>query len=53
MYFLGFTSTRLFFFLQILSIGDYFTMQLLESKHRGAFELAYTGFIKVTDMLWR
>ncbi|WAR03297.1 THADA-like protein, partial [Mya arenaria] len=26
---------------------------LLESKHRGAFELAYAGFVKVTEVLWR
>ena len=41
------------FFFQILDIGSYFTTQLLESKHRGAFELAYAGFVKVTEMLWR
>ena len=34
-------------------VGAYFTRQLLESRHRGAFELAYAGFIKMTDTLWR
>jgi len=38
---------------QVIQIGDYFTTLLLESKHRGAFELAYAGFVKVTEMLWR
>ncbi|XP_074661192.1 tRNA (32-2'-O)-methyltransferase regulator THADA-like [Tubulanus polymorphus] len=36
----------------INSIGDYFTTQLLESRHRGAFELAYTGFVSMSKMLW-
>lgn len=39
--------------LQINEIGEFFTVQLLESRHRGAFELAYAGFIKMTEMLWR
>lgn len=34
-------------------MGDYFKKQLLESVHRGAFELAYAGFVKMADMLWR
>ncbi|XP_060588753.1 tRNA (32-2'-O)-methyltransferase regulator THADA-like [Ruditapes philippinarum] len=38
---------------QVVQVGEFFTTLLLESKHRGAFELAYTGFVKVTDMLWR
>ncbi|XP_033733610.1 thyroid adenoma-associated protein homolog [Pecten maximus] len=38
---------------QILVMGDYFKKQLLESVHRGAFELAYAGFVKMADMLWR
>ncbi|KAK3597815.1 hypothetical protein CHS0354_029374 [Potamilus streckersoni] len=38
---------------QIVSIGEYFQNQLLESKHRGAFELAYAGFVKMTEMLWK
>ncbi|VDH97201.1 Hypothetical predicted protein [Mytilus galloprovincialis] len=38
---------------QIDEIGSYFKTQLLESIHRGAFELAYAGFVKMCDMLWR
>ncbi|XP_069117931.1 tRNA (32-2'-O)-methyltransferase regulator THADA-like isoform X2 [Argopecten irradians] len=38
---------------QILVMGEYFKKQLLESVHRGAFELAYAGFVKMADMLWR
>ncbi|XP_041351215.1 thyroid adenoma-associated protein homolog [Gigantopelta aegis] len=38
---------------QLLLIGDYFKNQLLESIHRGAFELAYAGFVQMCDMLWR
>ncbi|XP_064600963.1 tRNA (32-2'-O)-methyltransferase regulator THADA-like [Liolophura sinensis] len=38
---------------QILDIGEYFINQLLESKHRGAFEMAYAGFITMMGMLWR
>ena len=38
---------------QIHNIGEYFVKQLLESRHRGAFELAYAGFVKMTEMLWR
>ena len=34
-------------------VGGYFTRQLLESRHRGAFELAYAGFVKMTDTLWK
>ncbi|XP_021344138.1 thyroid adenoma-associated protein homolog, partial [Mizuhopecten yessoensis] len=37
----------------ILVMGKYFRKQLLESVHRGAFELAYAGFVKMADMLWR
>lgn len=38
--------------LQLHSIGTYFTQQLLESRHRGAFELAYAGFVQMTERLW-
>ncbi|XP_020856915.1 tRNA (32-2'-O)-methyltransferase regulator THADA isoform X2 [Phascolarctos cinereus] len=38
---------------QIKNIGDYFKQHLLQSRHRGAFELAYTGFVKLTQVLTR
>uniref|UniRef100_UPI00398F516E thyroid adenoma-associated protein n=1 Tax=Pristiophorus japonicus TaxID=55135 RepID=UPI00398F516E len=38
-------------FHQIGEIGEYFKFQLLQSRHRGAFELAYVGFVKLTEML--
>ncbi len=38
---------------QLHAIGSFFTSQLLQSRHRGAFELAYAGFVKMADMLWR
>ncbi|XP_061173065.1 tRNA (32-2'-O)-methyltransferase regulator THADA-like [Saccostrea echinata] len=34
-------------------IGEYFRKQLMESIHRGAFELACAGFVKQCEMLWR
>nr|XP_022332415.1 thyroid adenoma-associated protein homolog isoform X4 [Crassostrea virginica] len=34
-------------------IGEYFKKQLMESIHRGAFELACAGFVKQCEMLWR
>ncbi|KAH9519566.1 hypothetical protein Btru_003022 [Bulinus truncatus] len=37
---------------QVKVIGDYFSEQLLESIHRGAFELAYAGFQLMCQMLW-
>ncbi|KAK6183578.1 hypothetical protein SNE40_011032 [Patella caerulea] len=40
-------------FEQIEEIGSYFITQLLASKHRGAFELAYAGFIMMCERLWR
>nr|XP_033793161.1 thyroid adenoma-associated protein isoform X2 [Geotrypetes seraphini] len=38
---------------QVKEIGDYFKHHLLQSRHRGAFELAYVGFVKFTEMLIR
>ncbi|XP_015218624.2 thyroid adenoma-associated protein isoform X1 [Lepisosteus oculatus] len=38
---------------QVEGVGRYFRQQLLQSRHRGAFELAYVGFVKLTDMLAR
>ncbi|KAM6355231.1 tRNA (32-2'-O)-methyltransferase regulator THADA [Podargus strigoides] len=38
---------------QVKNIGDYFKHHLLQSRHRGAFELAYAGFIQLTEMLSR
>ncbi|ERE74248.1 putative thyroid adenoma-associated protein isoform 2 [Cricetulus griseus] len=38
---------------QVKEIGDYFKQHLLQSRHRGAFELAYTGFVKLTEILNR
>ncbi|XP_018411906.1 PREDICTED: thyroid adenoma-associated protein [Nanorana parkeri] len=36
---------------QVKEMGEYFKHHLLQSRHRGAFELAYVGFVKLTDML--
>ncbi|CAG5133518.1 unnamed protein product, partial [Candidula unifasciata] len=38
------TQSSLLSLQQVKVIGEYFTTQLLESIHRGAFELAYAGF---------
>ncbi|XP_049337727.1 thyroid adenoma-associated protein isoform X1 [Astyanax mexicanus] len=38
---------------QVKGVGQYFREQLLQSRHRGAFELAYVGFVRLTDMLCR
>uniref|UniRef100_A0A8C9W827 tRNA (32-2'-O)-methyltransferase regulator THADA n=1 Tax=Scleropages formosus TaxID=113540 RepID=A0A8C9W827_SCLFO len=38
---------------QVEGVGRYFREQLLQSRHRGAFELAYVGFVHLTDMLCR
>ncbi|XP_004753020.1 thyroid adenoma-associated protein isoform X3 [Mustela putorius furo] len=38
---------------QVKEVGDYFKHHLLQSRHRGAFELAYTGFVKLTEILNR
>lgn len=37
---------------QLQTIGTFFTKVLLTSKHRGAFELAYTGFAKLCAVVW-
>uniref|UniRef100_A0A3B3YNB9 tRNA (32-2'-O)-methyltransferase regulator THADA n=1 Tax=Poecilia mexicana TaxID=48701 RepID=A0A3B3YNB9_9TELE len=42
-----------FSLLQVEGVGLYFRQQLLQSRHRGAFELAYVGFVRLTDMLCR
>lgn len=38
---------------QVEAVGMYFREQLLQSRHRGAFELAYVGFVRLTEMLCR
>ncbi|NXX74891.1 THADA protein, partial [Urocolius indicus] len=38
---------------QVKNIGNYFKHHLLQSRHRGAFELAYAGFVQLTEMLSR
>ncbi|XP_066234487.1 tRNA (32-2'-O)-methyltransferase regulator THADA isoform X1 [Saccopteryx leptura] len=38
---------------QVKEIGEHFKQHLLQSRHRGAFELAYTGFVKLTEILNR
>ncbi|XP_075781546.1 tRNA (32-2'-O)-methyltransferase regulator THADA isoform X2 [Pelodiscus sinensis] len=38
---------------QVTNIGDYFKHHLLQSRHRGAFELAYTGFVMLTEIFSR
>ncbi|TRY88732.1 hypothetical protein DNTS_029669, partial [Danionella cerebrum] len=38
---------------QVEGVGRYFREQLLQSRHRGAFELAYVGFVRLTEMLCR
>ncbi|XP_046281080.2 thyroid adenoma-associated protein [Marmota monax] len=47
------SSDRLLTEDQVKEIGDYFKQHLLQSRHRGAFELAYTGFVKLTEILNR
>jgi len=41
------TSTHLF------AIGEYFVKHLFETRHRGAFELAYVGFTSVCETFWK
>ena len=33
-------------------IADIFIHQLTEARHRGAFEMAYTGFSRLCHALW-
>uniref|UniRef100_I3J4G4 tRNA (32-2'-O)-methyltransferase regulator THADA n=1 Tax=Oreochromis niloticus TaxID=8128 RepID=I3J4G4_ORENI len=48
-----YTHTGLITEQQVEGVGLYFRQQLLQSRHRGAFELAYVGFVRLTDMLCR
>lgn len=38
--------------LQLDTIAKIFIHQLTEAKHRGAFEMAYSGFSKLCRCLW-
>lgn len=38
---------------QVFRIGDYFVRHLFETRHRGAFELAYVGFTSVCETFWK
>lgn len=38
---------------QVFRIGDYFVRHLFETRHRGAFELAYVGFTSVCGTFWK
>lgn len=53
MFFLQFFLICALTLLQVEGVGLYFRQQLLQSRHRGAFELAYVGFVRLTDMLCR
>lgn len=38
---------------QVNRIGDYFVKHLFETRHRGAFELAYIGFTSMCETFWK
>ncbi|CAF0722657.1 unnamed protein product [Brachionus calyciflorus] len=38
---------------QVNKIGDYFVRHLFETRHRGAFELAYIGFTSMCETFWK
>jgi hypothetical protein len=38
---------------QVFAIGEYFVRHLFETRHRGAFELAYVGFTSVCETFWK
>ena len=38
---------------QVHKIGDYFVKHLFETRHRGAFELAYIGFSCMCETFWK
>ncbi|XP_077992150.1 tRNA (32-2'-O)-methyltransferase regulator THADA-like [Glandiceps talaboti] len=38
---------------QMRNIGEFFMDLLLQARHRGAFELSYTGFEQLCSKLWR
>ncbi|CAF0858419.1 unnamed protein product [Rotaria sordida] len=46
------TQYRFISLKQIHIICDYYMEQLLKSRHCGAYELAYTGFLIICEQLW-
>ncbi|XP_077864701.1 tRNA (32-2'-O)-methyltransferase regulator THADA-like [Saccoglossus kowalevskii] len=38
---------------QMKTLGDFFMDILMKARHRGAFELSYTGFEQLCHLLWR